>query len=194
MQRAIEARRYGGRRVGEGAAERDHLPDVVGEASRHLARVDSPEAPADDADTPVVSRAQRVEPLPHTQDDRLGGADVATELPPVDVVAAAAEKPAQHAGGDVAGEEAGEDEHRVPVAGGRAIEDRQRGQDARQLEQGAALEGGEEGRRRCEDGIGHQAGIHHRLMSSAIASTGSARSDSSPPYVPATAQRPFSSR
>ena len=81
-----------------------------------------------------------------------------------------------------------------PSPRGARVEERQRRHQRRELEPGPPFEGEEQGRRRCEDGIGHQAGIHHRFMASAIASTGSARSDSSPPYVPATAQRPFSSR
>ena len=56
----IEPRRPWWRRVAKGLRERDHLAHLVGEAPRQLARVDAAEAPADQADTPAVARAQRV--------------------------------------------------------------------------------------------------------------------------------------
>ena len=46
-----------GVRVAERARERDHLTDVLGPAARELARVDAPEAPADERDAPAVARA-----------------------------------------------------------------------------------------------------------------------------------------
>src|SRR5207245_663373 len=57
--RAEQARDARRRRVAKRARERDHLADVARKAARELARVDTAQAPADQAEAAAVPPAQR---------------------------------------------------------------------------------------------------------------------------------------
>src|SRR5437763_5730429 len=90
-----------------------------------LAGIDAAEAPADQAHGAAMPRANRLE----AGDERLREIRrwslVPPELPAVDVIATAAQEPAQRKGRPIAGEPAGDHHHGMTVAAARKLEERQ---------------------------------------------------------------------
>src|SRR5207249_1393568 len=78
-----ETRDVGRGHVAERARERDHLADVVGKASRELAREDAAEAPAEERQLARVAVAQLEEAPSEALADGGRRADVPAETPAV---------------------------------------------------------------------------------------------------------------
>jgi len=107
---------------------------------RGVVTVDAAEAPADDAHLAAVLVVQ----VAHLLLERLAEleleARVLPEAPGLHVVAARAQESLEPDHGGVAGGEAGHQQHRVPVAAWRGVEDRQERRQHCGLQQGTSLE------------------------------------------------------
>jgi hypothetical protein len=152
---AEEAGDVDGVDVAERARERDHQAHRLREAPSQLARVDAAQAPADEAHAPAVAPVEVAEPRDHRRRPLGRRPQVAPQVPAVGAVPPPAQEAAHRAGREVARAEAGEDQDRMAVAPRRAVEHRQRGHDAGQLEEGTPLEPEEVagGRRDARGGV-----------------------------------------
>ena len=146
--------------AGEGAAEADHTAHLVGHPLGELARVDAAQTPADQAELALaVAVVELLDPVQHVGLDARPQAEIATLLPAVDRVALLLQETAQRLGGEIAGQQAGEHQHGMPVAARRGGEPWPQQHEGTQLLNGAALEQQQRSRGRTQrlGGNGHVA-------------------------------------
>ena len=109
----------------ERTAERDHRAHALRHHLGELARVETAEAPADQADLAAVGVVQLLHQIDHRVLHAMAQAEIAALAPAADGIAAALQEAAQRPRRGVGGDEPGQHQHRMTVAPRREAEQRQ---------------------------------------------------------------------
>ena len=126
--------------AGKRTAERDHRAHAIRHHFRQLARVETAEAPADQADLAPMRVAELTHQIDHRVLHAVAQTEIAALTPAADGIAAAPEKAAQRARRSVRRDKPGQHQHRMTIALRRKTEKRQCAEKRAKLMDGPPLQ------------------------------------------------------
>ena len=123
----------------ERTAERDHRAHAIRHHLGELARIETAEAPADQADLAAVGVVELLHQIDHRMLHAIAQAEIAALAPAADGIAPVLQEAAQRPRRGIRGDQPGQHQHRMPVTPGSQAEQRQGPKEGAELGEGAPL-------------------------------------------------------